>query len=390
MAKAAVSSVASAASVATASISEFLESPSIPTPTGDMIALAKKLLLRAVGEEGIAERVTNKYGQAIAAPAIMEKIEEIKEQLVPHFETKWTTDLTKVDCLDTSGQAFAIYLNLLYLAPLTFLFLRFFVKAYTDRGKPRNASEATKRAVKASKEASEKTSEKVEAAGKKAEKKVAGVADSDLQEQLRKDVQSVKEGTFKAERQGKSAADKIKTEGQKLVSDAGETISQTADAVQKKVETLAQEGSSAAKKGEAELQAQAEAIKQKTLPASSSLDGTKEKESVETKPEPKAEIKAEESEPAPAASALEADKENTAPSTGLPAATQDSILSATQDIRPGEVAEDEGKLAESQIDTDAMGKSGALIDFVAEKADDAADEAAEAVEEAKDATKDAA
>jgi hypothetical protein len=33
-------------------------------------------------------------------------------------------------CIDTSGQTFAIWLNVFYLTPLTVLFVRFFVRSY--------------------------------------------------------------------------------------------------------------------------------------------------------------------------------------------------------------------------------------------------------------------
>jgi hypothetical protein len=36
--------------------------------------------------------------------------------------------------VDTSGEAFAIGLNVLYLAPLTWLFVRFFVRSYLATG----------------------------------------------------------------------------------------------------------------------------------------------------------------------------------------------------------------------------------------------------------------
>jgi hypothetical protein len=36
----------------------------------------------------------------------------------------------KMSCIDTTGETFAIWFNVLYLTPLTLLFLRFFVKSY--------------------------------------------------------------------------------------------------------------------------------------------------------------------------------------------------------------------------------------------------------------------
>lgn len=50
----------------------------------------------------------------------------------------WQTEFREVPCIDTSGQTFAIWLNVMYLAPLTVLFMRFFVKSYIKMtmGKP--------------------------------------------------------------------------------------------------------------------------------------------------------------------------------------------------------------------------------------------------------------
>lgn len=41
-----------------------------------------------------------------------------------------------VNCVDTSGQAFAVWLNVMYLLPLTYLFVRFFVRSYLYRKEP--------------------------------------------------------------------------------------------------------------------------------------------------------------------------------------------------------------------------------------------------------------
>lgn len=47
-----------------------------------------------------------------------------------------------ITCMDTTGQAFAIWLNVLYLLPLTYLFARFFVRSYLYR-KDTGAARAT-------------------------------------------------------------------------------------------------------------------------------------------------------------------------------------------------------------------------------------------------------
>lgn len=217
-------------------MSKVYETPAVAT--GTLVPLLKKLLLRAVGEEGIAERVTDNHGDMIT-PHIEEKIEQFNEKTQQVFETRWRTDWTKVNCIDTSGEAFAIYLNLLYLAPLTFLFARFFVKAYTGRGKPRRASHAAKQIVDSTHVAHERTEETVEKLGKKAEDeiiqaeaKLQKVDVKDIHEQLRRDVKSMKDGTFgrdrrvsdhvqNFERQVKTAAEKAKEQSRKFVNGSG-------------------------------------------------------------------------------------------------------------------------------------------------------------------------
>lgn len=77
------------------------------------VSWVKKLAFRAAGAEGIAENV----GGAVAAPA-----------------SGYTQEM--VTCMDTTGQGFAIWLNVTYLLPLTYLFVRFFVRSYLTRKDP--------------------------------------------------------------------------------------------------------------------------------------------------------------------------------------------------------------------------------------------------------------
>lgn len=73
----------------------------------------KKLAFRAAGADGIAENV----GGAVSNP-----------------QTGYTQQM--VTCMDTTGQGFAILLNVGYLLPLTYLFMRFFVRSYLKRKDP--------------------------------------------------------------------------------------------------------------------------------------------------------------------------------------------------------------------------------------------------------------
>ncbi|KAK3074220.1 hypothetical protein LTR53_003507 [Teratosphaeriaceae sp. CCFEE 6253] len=198
----AASSVSSVAVAATSTVSSLIESP---TPK-DMGAFIKKMLLRAAGEEGLAERVRDRDHHLI--PEKLEaKIEYFNEQT---FETHHRTDWTRVNCIDTSGEAFAIYLNLLYLAPLTGLFVRFFYKAYTQRGKPRPLSKAPKQIADSSKQAEQETEQYIESSGEHLEDEIAKRGSAaggkmrqeahELHEQLRNDVEQMKQGKFRGSR----------------------------------------------------------------------------------------------------------------------------------------------------------------------------------------------
>lgn len=98
--------------------------------TADMSSWLKKAILRAAGDEGLSANVRNSNGNlfghsgeqaALAESGVLNKAKE---------EIRYRLEYADTGCIDTSGQAFAIYLNLLYLLPLTALFLRFFVKSY--------------------------------------------------------------------------------------------------------------------------------------------------------------------------------------------------------------------------------------------------------------------
>ena len=134
------SDVASAASTATA------------TATAGIASWFKKLAFRAAGEEGLAENVLNEEGKAFGVDAV-----HAAKDLKARQEVRYREELKTIHCTDTSGQVFAILLNCLYLAPLTWLFVQFFITAYTKRedaqGKPSNAAEVKNLVGKSSKDA---------------------------------------------------------------------------------------------------------------------------------------------------------------------------------------------------------------------------------------------
>lgn len=79
----------------------------------------KSIIYRAAGAEGLAEAV----GKASDATNVV-------HQTITGYKT--------VNCLDTQGQTFATWLNVFYLGPLMYLFMRFFYRSYIRRTQPKN------------------------------------------------------------------------------------------------------------------------------------------------------------------------------------------------------------------------------------------------------------
>ena len=100
------------------SATSFVASATSPAKIGGLL---KKAALRAAGEGGLAANVRNAEGKAFGLDAInLADASRSQEQIVYRLGT------TRVHCLDTSGQVFAIILNLFYLVPLAVLFISFF------------------------------------------------------------------------------------------------------------------------------------------------------------------------------------------------------------------------------------------------------------------------
>jgi len=177
VASATPSSVSSIVASATSSVAAAL-----PTATGAAIALLRKILYRASGDEGLAENI------AVAGHPVPHYLQEqhrlSNEKPIEHpierifhnthktvNRVVYRTEYQAVPCIDTSGQAFAIYLNLFYLAPLTILFMRFFFKSYLRGRTPNDKSGKPKRNSfsKATRDASEEVKRELESLDRAAE-----------------------------------------------------------------------------------------------------------------------------------------------------------------------------------------------------------------------------
>ncbi|KAK4981345.1 hypothetical protein LTR66_010064 [Elasticomyces elasticus] len=143
--------VVSSASSVLADPTSAVSSLAAAATTAGSIPWLKKMALRAAGAEGLAENVHDERGKLITP-----HVQEVTERY--HTETRYRDDYRTVHCIDTTGAAFAICLNLIYLAPLTGLFIRFFIRSYTRRtgsgarhpahSKRRAASQSVQDAVK--------------------------------------------------------------------------------------------------------------------------------------------------------------------------------------------------------------------------------------------------
>ena len=139
------SSIASTVSSAVSSVTESANA-ALPTATGPALAFLWKLVYRAAGDEGLAENIPVPGSSLIPAhqehaPTPIAAHDNLAQRVLHKIHTVdrtvYRTEYQHVPCIDTSGQAFAIYLNLIYLAPLTGLFMRFFVKSYFRRTNPK-------------------------------------------------------------------------------------------------------------------------------------------------------------------------------------------------------------------------------------------------------------
>lgn len=87
--------------------------------SADVGSWAKKVMLRAVGDEGLSENVRNNNGNLFGHEGTRAAQIELAEVQKARQEIRHRLEYTEANCIDTSGQAFAILLNSLYLLPLT-------------------------------------------------------------------------------------------------------------------------------------------------------------------------------------------------------------------------------------------------------------------------------
>ena len=127
------------------SVSSAVSSAFTSAATAGIGNWLKKAALRAAGEEGLAENVRNNQGETFGIDAIhAAEVEKAQEEIRYRMGTQ------RVHCLDTSGEVFAILLNLIYLAPLAVLFVRYFSRSYLNRAKSDSPKSSKQENIKAS------------------------------------------------------------------------------------------------------------------------------------------------------------------------------------------------------------------------------------------------
>lgn len=107
-----VHTVTSAAAEAASAVSASATSVAAAASATGFGAIFKKMLFRAAGEEGLAENVRDDSGHLFGRE-VTNNVHHTREEI------RWRNEYVKVPCIDTTGQSFAVWLNVIYLLPLT-------------------------------------------------------------------------------------------------------------------------------------------------------------------------------------------------------------------------------------------------------------------------------
>jgi len=217
--------VSSAASVASSTAVSLTSSAAQATSSPALGAQIMRLLLRAAGDEGVAENVRDSANQVII-PGVADAVRSVAHKF--YEETIYRTEYTKVDCIDTTGESFAVWLNLFYLFPLTVLFVRFFIRAYYYRTSSSTPKQGKRHAASYSAmDAAKGVDREVDEPSKAAER------------ELEKDVDAMRKGEYKGsqtvQRRLSQVADVLSP------SRAGRALSDAADAMQDAMKNVKEE-----------------------------------------------------------------------------------------------------------------------------------------------------
>ena len=187
----------------------------------------KKLLFRAAGEGGIADNLAPAFVASPVPTASGHHRHLVHKYKDP--EVTYTTEYRNIPCLNTQGQTLAVWMNVFYLLPLTFLFGRFFVKSYITRTIGQGAKAKVKAIENNSKDAIKRVDRKldeylkpVESEKKKASEKQVSQDKKEQQhkedqkkQEVKKELDAKKEQESKKEQEAKKAQEVKKQEAAK-------------------------------------------------------------------------------------------------------------------------------------------------------------------------------
>lgn len=213
----------------------------------------KKAALRAAGEEGLAENVRNYQGETFGIDAIhAAEVEKAQEEI------RYRLSSQRVHCLDNSGQVLAILMNLVYLAPLLYLFVTFFYNSYTARAhseppkptKEENINQSSRDAVK---DIEREIREAVEG-------QQGGDTEPppELKAKLENAKRNVKENAKDISEKAKSNAEDLGVKAQKGAHDIGSKAKEAAGDLPAKAQTGVQDLTNKAKDAAGDLPAKAQ------------------------------------------------------------------------------------------------------------------------------------
>lgn len=236
----AVSSGASAVSAAVSgAASRVPEAAAAAVPS--IGSIVKKVLLRAAGEEGMAQKLAATTGIAQLQNIVGNATDALGANHganhphgTNHHEKNtvhWRTQHEYVPCIDTTGQAFAIWLNVFYLAPLTFLFVRFFVRSYYNRGtSSAKPSKSSSRFSKAAEEAAKGTNRELDDYGKALEDQAYELVNNGM-DQIKRTTSNTKKNVQKQVNDGKESLDKASVKAKEQAHDTKESLKKASEQV---------------------------------------------------------------------------------------------------------------------------------------------------------------
>lgn len=113
---------------ATAADATATAADSAPTAAADGPAFLDNLKQLVLG---VASKVTNAAATSVVSDEVPTGVANAVLQFTTSEEIVYEEKI--VPSINTQGQTFAIWLNVLYLAPLTYLFVKFFITSYLRR-----------------------------------------------------------------------------------------------------------------------------------------------------------------------------------------------------------------------------------------------------------------